>query len=756
MPPHPERLLAKSVRLGAELERFTLPGHTRHVGDAAASILEAVGRDALSALKISDSFFPILRRVVIAGAVFHDLGKANDNFQLMLRRDPAVEGRQQKARHEALVLVLALEVPDFRSWFESLVPDRLERLLILTTVSFHHLKFNAHTGYGISAEPRSLRAYLAHPDAVAAMTTIATMLGGHAAALSDAVFEPRDVRYHRSRYDFLEELEGTWHGLDADHPYRLLLPLAKHMVAAADGAGSAVVKTADSEMPDHISAFVELALAKRCGVGDLDAVIAEALSGREPRHFQMQVAAAPGRVVLARAGCGAGKTLAAWMFLRHRAVGRKVVFAYPTTGTATEGFAGYVAPSEIEGRLIHSRAAVDIEMLDQVMGDLDRDGSTDQDARWEAFGAWSVAAVVTTADAVLGLLQNQPRSIYASPALVSAGFVFDEVHAYDRTMFGMLLRFLDVMRGAPILLMTASMPAERLSAIRDLVDDLSIVEGPPDREVALRYALDRAELAVARRQAVQTYHAGGKVLWVTNTVGSARAAARALRTEGLEPILYHSRFRYEDRARLHRRAIHEFGAEKPTLLVATQVAEMSLDLSADLLVSNSAPIPAMIQRLGRLNRRDPIREPKRALFVKPDRALPYSAAELTLADQWLDGLVGRPVSQRDLSEHFEALDAAREIEFEVECRWLDDLAEARAGSVRDAGHTVTILMQRDARRALADRRQRRRIIQESTIPMLLTDEILNSARNWDRLDGVPVAPDGRIIYDLREGADWAS
>ena len=37
--------------------------------------------------------------------------------------------------------------------------------------------------------------------------------------------------------------------------------------------------------------------------------------------------------------------------------------------------------------------------------------------------------------------------------------------------------------------------------------------------------------------------------------------------------------------------------------VCSQVAEMSLDLSADLLVTDLAPAPALIQRLGRLNRR---------------------------------------------------------------------------------------------------------------------------------------------------------
>lgn len=752
----PSRLFAKTLRREGELERFTIAGHTRHVGEAAIAIVDSVGAEVLSALGLATSELHMLRRTVVAGALLHDLGKANDNFQLMLARDPSVEGRQQKARHEALIITLAFAAPAFGAWLESLVPNRLERLMVLTTVAFHHLKFNAHTGYGISAEPRTLRAYLDHPDAAAAVDTIAQLLEGTSTPLPAITFEARDVAYRQSRQRFLEELEDVWRRLTTDHPCRLLLPLAKHLVAAADGAGSAVVKSAQNDSPERIGEFVRLALATRCGAAELDGVIAEALAGQEPRRFQLEVAQASGPVVLARAGCGAGKTLAAWMFLRRRAAGLKVIFAYPTTGTATEGFAGYVATSELEGRLIHSRSSIDIDLLDQAQGDLDQDEVRDQAARWEAFGAWSVAAIVTTADAVLGLLQNQPRSMYASPALLSAAYVFDEVHAYDRTMFGMLLRFLTVMRGAPILLMTASMPADRLEAIRHAAGELTVIDGPPERERALRYDLSYTQESQAVSEAVARYRAGGKVLWVVNTVAAARTAARALRAEGLDPLLYHSRFRYEDRARIHRQAVQRFAASGPTVLVATQVAEMSLDLSADLLISHCAPIPAMIQRLGRLNRRDPVIEVKSALFMRPEGALPYNQAELDLGHQWLEGLIGRPVAQRDLASRFEELQTGGEANFSIECNWLDDLAEARAGSVREAGHTVTVLMARDAQRARSQRAQRRRIVQESTIPMLLTEGILRMVRGWQRLDGVPVAPEDRITYDPFEGAAWAN
>ena len=68
------------------------------------------------------------------------------------------------------------------------------------------------------------------------------------------------------------------------------------------------------------------------------------------------------------------------------------------------------------------------------------------------------------------------------------------------------------------------------------------------------------------------------------------------------PLVYHSRFRYCDRVRQHGAVIDAFRGNAPALAICSQVAEMSLDLSASLLVTDLAPVPALIQRLGRLNR----------------------------------------------------------------------------------------------------------------------------------------------------------
>ena len=97
---------------------------------------------------------------------------------------------------------------------------------------------------------------------------------------------------------------------------------------------------------------------------------------------------------------------------------------------------------------------------------------------------------------------------------------------------------------------------------------------------------------------------GGKVLWVCNQVNVAIAVYQEAKRRGLNAVLYHSRFRYEDRVAHHRAVVDGFKPENPPILaIATQVAEMSLDLSATLLVTQIADPAGLIQRLGRLNRK---------------------------------------------------------------------------------------------------------------------------------------------------------
>ena len=153
---------------------------------------------------------------------------------------------------------------------------------------------------------------------------------------------------------------------------------------------------------------------------------------------------------------------------------------------------------------------------------------------------------------MLGLIQNNRAGLFALPAIANGAFVFDEVHAYDDRMFGALLRFIGAFRGAPLLLMTASLQAHRLDEIRRLCAEFgqvfATVEGPGDLERIARYRLVRVKLETAWSEVVRALTSGMRLLWVVNTVDRAVQLYKEVRKRGDWPVIaYHSRFRYGDR-----------------------------------------------------------------------------------------------------------------------------------------------------------------------------------------------------------------
>jgi hypothetical protein len=66
---------------------------------------------------------------------------------------------------------------------------------------------------------------------------------------------------------------------------------------------------------------------------------------------------------------------------------------------------------------------------------------------------------------------------------------------------------------------------------------------------------------------------------------------------------YHSELAPQDRRALEDQIIEAFKQDAPVVLIATQAAELSLDISAERMITELAPADILVQRAGRLNRR---------------------------------------------------------------------------------------------------------------------------------------------------------
>ncbi len=96
-----------------------------------------------------------------------------------------------------------------------------------------------------------------------------------------------------------------------------------------------------------------------------------------------------------------------------------------------------------------------------------------------------------------------------------------------------------------------------------------------------------------------------KILIVCNTVKKAQAVFNQLKKHYSKypHLLIHSRFRRKDRTNKELLLQKFEEDDSPCWVVATQVVEVSLDISFHRMITDCAPLDALIQRFGRINRR---------------------------------------------------------------------------------------------------------------------------------------------------------
>ncbi|MFB6177706.1 MAG: CRISPR-associated helicase Cas3', partial [Halobaculum sp.] len=229
---------------------------------------------------------------------------------------------------------------------------------------------------------------------------------------------------------------------------------------------------------------------------------------------------------------------------------------------------------------------------------------------------WFRAPVtITTVDHVLATLVNGYRgAAVARGNLMRAGIVFDELHTYDDRLtsriFGALAHLSEL--SIPWYVMTATLP-DRLRDHRQLdaatvhVSDGRLAATEPPREPFTLQSIN-ASLTADRVTDARSETGATTVLVVKNTVRAAQRVAQRLdaTTDG-EVIYYSSEFptvdRYAKEETIRDALADDVNPDEPVYLVSTQVCELSLDLSADLVLSDIAPLDALLQRAGRIHRR---------------------------------------------------------------------------------------------------------------------------------------------------------
>lgn len=198
-----------------------------------------------------------------------------------------------------------------------------------------------------------------------------------------------------------------------------------------------------------------------------------------------------------------------------------------------------------------------------------------------------------------------------------AAFVMDEIHAYDPKRLAMILatvRYLREKLGAHFLVMSATLPSIMKRRLKDALGDYVEIQASQELFEGFKrhrlHILDGDMLSdrwLAR--IVSDARNGRSVLVCCNTVSRAKQMYRELASrlqESIETVLLHGQFNSRDRLEKEQivrvAAGRDSQSRRPIVLVATQVVEVSLDIDLDVIYTDPAPVDALIQRFGRVNR----------------------------------------------------------------------------------------------------------------------------------------------------------
>lgn len=220
--------------------------------------------------------------------------------------------------------------------------------------------------------------------------------------------------------------------------------------------------------------------------------------------------------------------------------------------------------------------------------------------------------------------------------------ILDEIHTYSDVMQSIVLRIIEILVALDcrIHVGTATMPTVLYEKILELLGESEAVYEVKLDATTIQsfnrhqiYKLDDMENAYDVIASAVKNHS--KLLIVCNQVKRAQELYETI--EYLYPdvkkMLVHSRFKRMDRARLETDLREDFNKLEnvPCVVVSTQVVEVSLDISFDVMITECAPIDALTQRFGRINRkrtRETIGHYKPIYVIAPPEdendALPYS------------------------------------------------------------------------------------------------------------------------------------
>lgn len=335
--------------------------------------------------------------------------------------------------------------------------------------------------------------------------------------------------------------------------------------------------------------------------------------GIKTRYFQKLMKEVQGNAIL-RAPTGSGKTLAALLWAgRNQQKNGRLFYVLPNIASINAMFLRLrIEFGEKNVGVLHSRIASYIYSLRERNDDLTSRRIDQADARNKnqlAREMWYPIRVCTPHQILRFTLQGRGWEAMLSE-FPNSCFIFDEVHAYDPVITGLTLataKYLSL-QNASCLFLSATMPLFLLKLIEKEIPSIQFIQPDPnqptDKEIMnqTRHKVELMEGNVINNLdfVKKEIEKANSTLIVCNHIPSAQTVYAELRKIFGEKdiVLLHSRFNRRDRNEIEKCLQKSL----PKVLISTQVVEVSLDIDFEQGFTEPAPIDALVQRLGRINR----------------------------------------------------------------------------------------------------------------------------------------------------------
>ena len=552
-----------------------LTQHLKDVADAAIVIAKNVGLDPDLAFK---------------GAVLHDIGKTSPLFQMSLKHG-YIQRPGFTFRHEIASL-----------FFISIFPVNERHAIIDMIVAHHKSIYQDVRGKGILDLDENMDCFARHAEKFDEWSPIA--LG----VLSEFGIDthPISIQEAHSNYEFVVEYcddklqsqtQSEWKGL----------------LMAADHFASSLEEKSESSL-DKL--FIKPDLS---------------FYNRQHHLYPLSVVSTDDnrQHTLVTAPTGAGKT----DFLLRRCKGR-VFYTLPFQASINamyDRIKSDLKDTDAQVYLLHAASNLKV-----------KDGKLEERIMQRHIGA-SVKVMTPhqMASIVFGIKGYEAMLL----DLKGCDVILDEIHTYASETQAIVLKIIEILKSIDcrIHVGTATMPSVLYNKILQLLggrSEVYEVKLPDDiLKTFNRHIIHKAEQwndcvaiienAVAEKQ---------KVLIVCNQVKRAQQMYDLVcdMYPSVAKMLIHSRFKRGDRSQLETKLKDVFNRmTEACVVVSTQVVEVSLDISFDLMITECAPIDALIQRFGRVNRKrtdETIGKFKHIYVIQPPEdekeAMPYDASVL--------------------------------------------------------------------------------------------------------------------------------